>query len=84
VKLVAPHGRPQIYFPSLSRKIAPNDTIYMKNSFGVGGVQNRQSPVAIAGCRSWLPSSVETGAMTKAPRPRGFLSQWRGQRVNRL
>ena len=36
----------------LSLKIIQNDTIYKKNSFGVGGVQNRQAgclPVAVSG-----------------------------------
>jgi hypothetical protein len=37
-------------FSSLSRKIVPNGTIYMKHSVGVGGVQNRQS-----GCYRGMP-----------------------------
>jgi hypothetical protein len=37
-------------FSSLSRKIVPNGTIDIKNSVGVGGVQNRQS-----GCYRKLP-----------------------------
>jgi hypothetical protein len=49
--LLAPHRRPQRYFSSLSRKIVPGGTIYMKNSVGVGGVQNRQS-----GCFRRMPS----------------------------
>jgi hypothetical protein len=37
-------------FSSLSRKIVQNGTIYLKNSVGVGGVQNRQS-----GCYRRMP-----------------------------
>jgi hypothetical protein len=50
-------------FPSLSLKIVPNGTIDMKNSVGVGGVQNRQS-----GCYRRMPfltpimGGIEQGA----------------------
>src|ERR1017187_3732358 len=42
-------------FSSLSLKIVPNGTIY-KNPAGVSEASRIVSPVAIAECRSWLPS----------------------------
>jgi hypothetical protein len=50
VKLVGSSRATTKIFFSLSRKITPSGTIDMKNSVGVGGVQNRQS-----GCYRRMP-----------------------------
>jgi hypothetical protein len=44
--MLAPDGRPQIYFSGLSLKIVSTATIHMTNSVGVDGVHNRQSPAS--------------------------------------
>jgi hypothetical protein len=53
----------------LSLKIIQNDTIYKKNSFGVGGVQNRQAgclPVAMLGLLSSAASGTEPSYSSSA------------------
>ncbi len=53
--MLAPHGRPQNIFFSLSLKIVKISTIYMNHFVGVRGVQNCQ-----AGCYRRVPFMAPT------------------------